>query len=114
MRSLGPGPGRGASIPTGRPVPARTHTITTGRPHGGAMARKRQVFAVTTPLGYRVVLTRDRWREITRFKHPAVAGHEVAVRECVRDPVAIRASVKDAAVHLYYRPVSSGFVCVVV
>jgi hypothetical protein len=27
---------------------------------------------VDTPLGYRVVLSRDRWYEIVRFKHPAV------------------------------------------
>ena len=36
---------------------------------------KRQRFAVTTPLGHRVVLTRDRWREIVRYKHAALAGH---------------------------------------
>jgi hypothetical protein len=71
------------------------------------MAKKR-IFAETTPLGYRVVLTRDRWREIIRFKHPALAGHEEAVRECVRDPEAIRASQKDSDVHLYYRTNARG------
>lgn len=28
---------------------------------------KRQVFAVATPIGHRVVLSRDRWREIVRY-----------------------------------------------
>ena len=77
------------------------------------MAKKR-IFTEATPLGYRVVLTRDRWREIIRFKHPALAGHEREVRACVHDPDAIRASQKDPDVHLYYRSEAGGYVCVVV
>jgi hypothetical protein len=60
------------------------------------------------------VLTRDRWREIVRFKHPALAGHENEVRECVRDPDVIRASAKDPNVHLYYRTSGRGYVCTAV
>jgi hypothetical protein len=78
------------------------------------MARKKRIFTATTPLGHRVVLTRDRWREIVRFKHPALAGQERAVRDCLCDPVVIRASAKEAEVHLYYRSVEEGYVCVVV
>jgi hypothetical protein len=78
------------------------------------MPKKRLLFVETTPLGHRVTLTRDRWREIVRFKHPALAGHEADVQECVRDPKVIRASAKDADVHLYYRPAAQGHVCVVV
>jgi hypothetical protein len=78
------------------------------------MAKKRRVYAERTPLGHRVLLTRDRWREIIRFKHPAVAGHEGAVRDCVRDPDVIRASAKDADVHIYYRAAEKGLICVVV
>jgi hypothetical protein len=77
------------------------------------MAR-RILFAVDTPLGYRVVLTRNRWREIVRFKHPALAGHEQAVRGCLEEPEVIRASAKDAEVHLYYASAERGYVCVVV
>jgi hypothetical protein len=77
------------------------------------MAR-RVIFAETTPLGQRVVLTRDRWREIVRFKHPALAGHEAEVRECLRDPEVIRQSAKDPDVHLYYRLTPAGYLCVVV
>ena len=76
---------------------------------------KRVICDVTTPLGERVILTRDRWREITRFKHPAVAGHETDVRDCLCDPVLFRASNQDASVHLYYRQIGSGkYVCVVI
>jgi hypothetical protein len=78
------------------------------------MARKRRVFTARTPLGHQVVLTRDRWREIVRFKHPALAGQERAVRDCLRDPEVIRASAKDAGVHLYYRRFEERHVCVVV
>jgi hypothetical protein len=78
------------------------------------MVKQRLVFVETTPLGHRVTLTRDRWREIVRFKHPALAGLEAEVRDCVRDPDVIRASVKDPSVHLYYRLGARGHVCVVV
>ena len=75
---------------------------------------KRRLFTEVTPLGHCVVLTRDRWREIVRFKHPALAGHEGEVRDCLRDPEVIRASEKDPDVHLYYRVVAGRYVCVVV
>ena len=78
------------------------------------MAKKRRLFAEKTPLGDQVILTRDRWREIVRFKHPALDGHEALVRQCVRDPDCIRASAKDPTVHIYYRAVEARYVCVVV
>jgi hypothetical protein len=78
------------------------------------MARKRRVFVATTPLGHQVTLTRDRWREILRYKHPALAGHEAEVEACLRDPERIRASAKDPDVHLYYRASLRRYVCVVV
>ena len=78
------------------------------------MAKKRRVVLESTPLGYRVLLTRDRWREIVRFKHPIMAGREAAVRDCIRDPDLIRASAKDPDVHLFYRVAGAETVCVVV
>jgi hypothetical protein len=75
---------------------------------------KRKRFEVVTPLGHRVRLTRDRWREIVRYKHPAVAGHDTDVENCLRDPVVIRESINDPNTHLYYRIVERGFICVVV
>jgi hypothetical protein len=55
---------------------------------------RRILFAVRSPLGYRVVLSRDRWREIIRFKHPALAGKQELVRICLREPEVIRSSSK--------------------
>lgn len=78
------------------------------------MPRKRRIFSERTPLGYRVILTRDRWREITRFKHPALAGCEMMVRDCVRDPEVVRASAKEPNVHLHYRAADELYICVVV
>lgn len=74
----------------------------------------RVLFTVTSPLGYRVVLTRNRWREMIRFKHPALAGHEQEVRAAVENPEVIRASAKDEHVHLYYRSSKRGYLCAVV
>jgi hypothetical protein len=75
---------------------------------------KRILFSVQTPLGYRVVLSRNRWREITRFKHPALVGHENDVRRCLKEPEAILASAKEADVHLYYSSQERGYICVIV
>ena len=75
---------------------------------------KKVLFTVATPLGHQVVMTRDRWREIVRFKHPALAGKDAEVRDCLRDPDVIRESAKDLDVHLYYRLAATGYLCVVV
>jgi hypothetical protein len=74
---------------------------------------KRTMLDVTTPLEYRVVLTRDRWREIVRFKHPAVAQYKDRMRECLEDPDVIRASAKVPDVHIYYLRIGGLFLCVV-
>ena len=75
---------------------------------------RRILFQVTTPLGYRIVLTRNRWREIVRFKHPAVADHQDNVRQCLQAPDVVRASAKDEEVHLYYCKLTNRCLCVVV
>ena len=74
----------------------------------------RVIFTVTSPLGYRVKLTRNRWRQIVRFKHPALAGRESLIRTCLVDPKVIRQSAKDPNVHLYYAASNRTFLCVVV
>ena len=72
------------------------------------------VFAVRSPLGYRVRLTRNRWREIVRYKHPALAGSEQAVRRCVETPMVVRESAKNSDVHLYHTRAGQVYLCVVV
>jgi hypothetical protein len=74
----------------------------------------RLIFRVQSPLGDAVTLSRDRWRQIVRFKHPAMAGQEKLVRECIRGPELIRQSAKEAEVHLYYAAAPRGWLCVVV
>jgi hypothetical protein len=61
-----------------------------------------------------VILTRDRWREVIRYKHPALAGHDSDVRDCLSDPDVIRTSAKDPDTHLYYRTLPRSTLCVVV
>lgn len=61
-----------------------------------------------------VQLSRDRWRQITRLKHPAVSGHEKDVRKCLEKPVCVRESEKDKDVHLYYAEAEDVFLCVVI
>jgi hypothetical protein len=75
---------------------------------------KKQLFCVDSPLGYRVCLSRDRWRQIVRFKHPALKGCEKQVRECLENPVLIRESAKQEDVHLHYHESDNGYLCVVV
>ncbi|MCC6123565.1 MAG: DUF4258 domain-containing protein [Pirellulales bacterium] len=67
-----------------------------------------------SPIGYHVTLARDRWREIVRFKHPALAGRERELKNCLEHPKLIRQSSKDATVHLYYSPQGQIHLCVVV
>ena len=74
----------------------------------------RLIFSVKTPVGYRVSLSRDRWRQIIRYKHPALKGHEKAIRSCLCDPVSVRVSTKDAEVHLYYSQAERGYLVVAV
>lgn len=74
----------------------------------------RTIFRVKSPLGYTVVLTRNRWRQIVRFKHPALEGHEQLVRQCVRRPELVRESAKDPQVHLYYITARRGHLCAVI
>jgi hypothetical protein len=79
------------------------------------MARKRRrISTVQTPLGYRAFLERDRWRQIVRNKHPALAGREKEVRACLESPTFVRESAKEPDVHLYYVPDQDVHLCVVV
>lgn len=77
------------------------------------MGRKRRLFTVLSPLGYRVFLERDRWRQIIRQKHPALAGGEHLVRVCLESPDLIRESSKEADVHMYYVAAQNAHLCVV-
>lgn len=78
------------------------------------MARtRRRIFTIRTPLGYRVFLERDRWRQIVRQKHPALESREREVRACLESPVFVRESAKEPGVHMYYIPSDEVHLCVV-
>jgi hypothetical protein len=74
---------------------------------------QRLIFTVETPLGNSVFLTRDRWRQIIRHKHPALAGQEKKVRACLESPTVIRESTKEENVHMYYAASDAVHLCVV-
>jgi hypothetical protein len=76
------------------------------------MARRR-LFTVQTPLGHNVFLARGRWRQIVRFKHPALSGRESDVRACLASPSLVRESVNEPDVHLYYVVAKRVHLCVV-
>ena len=77
------------------------------------MGRMRRHFTVLSPLGYRVFLERDRWRQIVRHKHPALAGCENEIRACLASPTMIRESIKEPDVHMYYGAAQKAHLCVV-
>jgi hypothetical protein len=42
------------------------------------------LFEVSTPLGFRVRVTRSYWELITTIKHPVMAGQEVMVQDTLK------------------------------
>ena len=72
------------------------------------------LFEVLTPLGFRVRVTRERWRLITTAKHPAMAGREAIVKAALENPEQIRQSRSDQHVLLFYHAEGlSRWVCAV-
>lgn len=72
------------------------------------------LFEVTTPLGFRVRVTRSNWELIINIKHPAMTGREEEVKETLEHPEEIRLSRSDQNVYLFYRTERVGrWVCAV-
>ena len=61
------------------------------------------LFEVSTPLGFRVRVTRSCWELITAIKHPVMARQESMVKDTLQIPAQIRLSRGDASVYLFYR-----------
>ena len=61
------------------------------------------LFEVSTPLGFRVRVTRSYWELITTIKDPVMAGQESIVKDAFQPPAQIRLSRSDASVFLFYR-----------
>ena len=56
-----------------------------------------------TPLGFRVPVTRQRWKLITTAKHPVMAEREGFVRMALEAPDEVRQSRIDQQVLLFYK-----------
>lgn len=61
------------------------------------------LFEVSTPLGFVVRVSVERWRVISTIKHPVIAGRENEVRETLANPEQVRRSRSDPEVLLFYR-----------
>lgn len=61
------------------------------------------LFEASTPLGFRVRVSRSCWQLIVTTKHPVMAGRESDVRQTLENPDEIRISRRDSAVYLFYR-----------
>lgn len=59
------------------------------------------LFVASTPLGFRVRVTRAYWEIIVTVKHPVMAGREEDVKKALEQPDEIRQSKSDASVYLF-------------
>ena len=72
------------------------------------------LFDVSTPLGFRVRVTRGYWEFIVTVKHPVMRGRAAGVQDVLHAPDEIRQSRSDPAVFLFYRAEGPGrWVCAV-
>jgi len=68
------------------------------------VARLRGVlFEFSTPLGFHVRVTRERWELITVVKHPVMLGREDRVRLALEAPDEVWLSQKDKTVLLFHK-----------
>lgn len=61
------------------------------------------LFVVTTPIGLRVRVTRERWQLIVTAKHPVMAGCEDGVKAALEAPDEVRESSSDRTVFMFYK-----------
>ncbi len=60
------------------------------------------LFEASTPLDFRVRVSRSHWELIIPAKHPVMAGREIDVRETLGYPSEIRRCRSDPTVNLFY------------
>ena len=71
-------------------------------------------FQVSTPLDFKVRVTRAYWQLITTVKHPVMAGREAAVKAARQNPLEVRRSRSDPDVYLFYKLEGAGrWICAV-
>jgi hypothetical protein len=67
------------------------------------LKREEVLFEVTTPMGFRVRVTKTAWDVLVSMKHPVMAGHEMEVKDVLETPEEVRRSRSDHDVFLFYR-----------
>lgn len=70
-------------------------------------------FEVVSKLNKKIRITKPYWNLIITMKHPPMKGKEEQIKDALIDPDEIRQSVKDPAVHLYYKAHGKYFAAVV-
>lgn len=78
------------------------------------MSSSAYVIDVETPLGFRVVCSREYWGRITLIKHPPMRHRLADVIATLSDPDEVRHSVNDPDVLLFHRKIEPRYVCAVV
>ena len=72
------------------------------------------LFEVSTPLSFRVRVTRAYWEFIVTVKHPVMRERATEVQDVLQSPDEVRQSRSDPAVLLFYRAEVPGrWVCAV-
>ena len=66
------------------------------------------LFEVSTPLGFRVRVTRAYREFIVTVKHPVMRERATEVQDVLQSPDEVRQSRSDPAVFLFYRAVLPG------
>ena len=61
------------------------------------------LFEVSTPLGFRVRVTRAYWEFIVTVKHPVMRERATEVQDVLQSPDEVRQSRSDPTVFLFYR-----------
>lgn len=73
-----------------------------------------RLFEVTTKLGRRVRVSRVYWEYVVGVKHPSMRGLEGFVKGALTEPIEVRRSTRDPAVHLFYGKFDERLRCCVV
>jgi hypothetical protein len=66
------------------------------------------LFEVSTPLGFRVRVTRQYWELIVTVKHPVMHARVADVQDTLQAPDEVRRSRSDPSVLLFYRAEQPG------
>jgi hypothetical protein len=77
------------------------------------VGRTEWIIDVMTPLGCRVLCSREGWEYITTVKHPPMQGRHIEVAATLSDPDEVRRSQRDPDVLLFHRWHERRWICAV-